>query len=53
MSIIPALMKVRQESSEFQAILGYIVRPCLKTKTKQKILKQGQGHGSSGRVPQL
>jgi hypothetical protein len=33
---IPALRRLRQEDLEFKASLGYITRPCLKTKTKQK-----------------
>jgi hypothetical protein len=33
MPIIPALGKLRQEDHELQASLGYLVRPCLKTKT--------------------
>jgi hypothetical protein len=36
MSIIPALSRLRQENWEFQANLGYRVRPCLENKTKQK-----------------
>jgi hypothetical protein len=32
MSIIPSLKKLRQKILEFQAILDYMVRPCLKEK---------------------
>lgn len=32
LSIIPAFKKLRQEKSKFEAILGYIPRPCLKKK---------------------
>jgi hypothetical protein len=34
--VIPALGRLRQESCEFQAILGYIVRLCLKNKKEIK-----------------
>jgi hypothetical protein len=30
MPVILALRKLKQENSEFQASLGYMVRPCLK-----------------------
>jgi hypothetical protein len=32
MSIIPAFRRLRQEDCEFKTSLGYIVRPCVKTK---------------------
>jgi hypothetical protein len=32
MPVIPALGRLRQENSEFEAILGYIARPQLKKK---------------------
>jgi hypothetical protein len=34
--LILALGKMRQENYKFEASLGYIVRSCLKTKTKTK-----------------
>jgi hypothetical protein len=33
---IPAFRMLKQEDCEFQAILGYIARHCLKTKKKGK-----------------
>jgi hypothetical protein len=34
--VTPALGRLKQEDCEFQAILGYTARPCLKTTTKNK-----------------
>jgi hypothetical protein len=34
--VIPALQRLKQEGSKFEASLGYIVRPCLKEKKKKK-----------------
>jgi hypothetical protein len=36
LSVIPVLRKPRQEDSKFKVSLGYIVRPCLKNKNKNK-----------------
>jgi hypothetical protein len=32
-AVIPALIRRRQENSEFKASLGFMVSPCLNTKT--------------------
>jgi hypothetical protein len=49
-SVIPALWKLKQEDSEFKAILGHTLRPCLrkpkekrerKRKKKKKERKEG------------
>jgi hypothetical protein len=37
MPVIPALGRLRQEDQEFEAIPGYIARPCLKTTTKLQL----------------
>jgi hypothetical protein len=37
MPIITALVRLRQENYKFEASLGYIVRPCLKTNEKQNL----------------
>jgi hypothetical protein len=36
LSIIPALMKVRQEDLKLKVILGYTDRPCLKKQKQYK-----------------
>jgi hypothetical protein len=36
---IPALSGLRKKDSDFEANLGYIGRPCLKTKTKSSKAK--------------
>jgi hypothetical protein len=39
MPVIPALMRLRQEDHEFQAIMSYISRSlCLKKNAKEKLL---------------
>jgi hypothetical protein len=35
LTLITALGKLKQEDHEFDASLGYIVRPCLKNKNKK------------------
>jgi hypothetical protein len=44
MPVIPALGIWRQEDHEFEACLGYMVRPCLKNKQKQKRKTNKIGH---------
>jgi hypothetical protein len=36
MLLFPAFWRMRQEECEFQAILGCIMTPCLKTKRKER-----------------
>jgi hypothetical protein len=40
---MPALRRSRQENCEFKTRLGYIVKPCLKTKTKTRAEDVAQG----------
>jgi hypothetical protein len=43
--VIPALGRLKQEDCKFQVSMGYIVRPCLKTKqnkTKQNKTKENK-----------
>jgi hypothetical protein len=37
MPVIPVLKRLRQEDCEFEAILGYLARPCFKKPPKPKI----------------
>jgi hypothetical protein len=41
MLVIPALQRLRQEVLKFEGSLGYLARPCLRS----KILKRGRGAG--------
>jgi hypothetical protein len=43
MPVIPALGRLRQEDLELEAMLGYIVRHCLKRKEKKKKQKEREG----------
>jgi hypothetical protein len=40
MHVISVLRRLRQEKHEFQANLGYIARPCTKTKNKDLLKKK-------------
>jgi hypothetical protein len=42
MSAIPALRRLRQEITNFEASLGYTARPCLIKTTNSKIAKQSK-----------
>jgi hypothetical protein len=38
MAVIPAFKGMRQEDGKFEANLGYVVRPCLRSQNKTKKL---------------
>jgi hypothetical protein len=40
MPVIPTVGRWKQEDQEFKAILGYIVRPCLKKNQREKTLQE-------------
>jgi hypothetical protein len=47
MTIIPALGRLRQEDQQCQVSLGYIVRPCLQTKTETEKPNQSKPNQTS------
>jgi hypothetical protein len=42
MLVIQALGRLKKENCEFEANLGYLIRPCLKEETKQQQQKKSQ-----------